>query len=193
MTPAGSNAWRGNSSSEWKTSKSLIRSFLESDLRDSLTIANFLWAMWANRSWSLINGERPEQFAHIAHFWWATWAIHSHHSLKKREWVNCSFKKPTKNTILVKFFWVNRSFLWAKERMSNSLRKNEQFAHLVIYHERFAHSHSFVMSDLSESLTVAHLTWGIWANEQMSKWAMSEWAIPNPAKKQSKTYFKKQI
>ena len=39
---------------------------------------------------SLIFGERPERFAHCAHFWWATWAIHSHRSLKKREWANRS-------------------------------------------------------------------------------------------------------
>ena len=47
--------------------------------------------------------------------------------------------------------------------------------------ERFAHDRSFVLSDLSESLTVAHLIWAKWANEQMSdermsEWAMSEWA-----------------
>ena len=38
-----------------KMSDSLIRSFLVSDLSDSLT--------------SLIFGEQPERFAHIAHFW----------------------------------------------------------------------------------------------------------------------------
>ena len=49
--------------------------------------------------------------------------------------------------------------------------------------ERFAHGCSFPLSD---SLTVAHLSWAIWANssqpliwfeqnEQMSEWAMSEW------------------
>ena len=52
--------------------------------------------------------------------------------------------------------------------------------------EQFAHSHSFVLSDLSESLTVPYLIWAKWANmrwaneqmsdEQMSKWAMSKWA-----------------
>ena len=50
-----------------KMSDSLIRSFLVSALSDSLTIAHFLWATWANRSWSLIFGEWPERFAHIAH------------------------------------------------------------------------------------------------------------------------------
>ena len=37
--------------------------------------------------------------------------------------------------------------------------------------ERFAHSPTFVLSDLSELLTVAHLIRGMWANER----------IPNPA------------
>ncbi len=45
--------------------------FLVSEMSDSLTIAHFLWAPWANCSWSLIFGEQPERFAHIAHFWWA--------------------------------------------------------------------------------------------------------------------------
>ena len=74
-----------------KTSDSLICSFLVSDLSDSLMITHFLWATWANCSWSLIFGERPERLAHIAHFWWATSAIRSHRSPKKREWAICSF------------------------------------------------------------------------------------------------------
>ena len=57
--------------------------FLVSDLSDSLTIAHFLWASGANRTWSLIFGELPERFALIAHFWWATWAIHSHPHQKR--------------------------------------------------------------------------------------------------------------
>ena len=73
-----------------KISDSLIRSFLVSNLSDSLTIAHFLWATWANRSWSLIFGERNERFAHIAHLIWAKWAIHSHRSPKKRKWAKMS-------------------------------------------------------------------------------------------------------
>ena len=78
-----------------KTSNLLIPSFLVSNLSDLVTIAHshFLWETWANRSWSLIFSERPEQFAHIVHFWWVTWAIRSHCSPKKREWANrCFFK-----------------------------------------------------------------------------------------------------
>ena len=39
-----------------------------------------------------------------------------------------------------------------------------------MYHERperIAHSRSFVLIDLSESLTVAHLIWGVWAKERI--------------------------
>ena len=61
----------------WFPSESLVYC---PNMSNSLTIAHFLGATWANRSWSLIFGEWPEQFDHIAHFWWATWAIRSHHS-----------------------------------------------------------------------------------------------------------------
>ena len=63
-----------------KTSDSLIRSFLVSEMSNSLMDAHFWWAKWTNCSWSLIFGEQNEQFAHMAHFWWATWAIRSHRS-----------------------------------------------------------------------------------------------------------------
>ena len=71
-----------------KTSDLLICSFLVSDLSDSLIVNHFWQATWVNCSWSLIFGERPEQFAHIAHFWWATGAICSP---KMREWRKRSF------------------------------------------------------------------------------------------------------
>ena len=40
--------------------------------------------------------------------------------------------------------------------------------------EQFAHGCSFVLSDLSESLTVPHLIWAKWANERMSDEGMSD-------------------
>ena len=49
-----------------KVINSLIRSFMVSDLMDSLTIAHSFWATWAKRSRSLICPERPEPFAHFA-------------------------------------------------------------------------------------------------------------------------------
>ena len=63
--------------------KNKILDFLAKIFWANHSFAHFLWATWANRSWSLIFGEQPERFAHIAHFWWATWAIHSHCSPKK--------------------------------------------------------------------------------------------------------------
>ena len=53
----------------------------------------------------------------------------------------------------------------------------EQFAHIAYFWlvTWVAHSRSFVLSDLSESLTVAHLIWEKWANE----WRANE-QIPNP-------------
>ena len=47
----------------------------------------------------------------------------------------------------------------------------ERIAHSLIYHERperIAHGCSFFMCDLSDSLTVAHLSWAIWANRSQS-------------------------
>ena len=55
--------------------------------------------------------------------------------------------------------------------MSDLLKKNLRFAHLLIFSEqpeRSANSHSFVLRDLSKLFTVAHLIWAIWANERMS-------------------------
>ena len=95
-----------------KRNDSLICSFLVSDLSNSLMIAHFLWATRANRSWLLIFSERPERFAYIAHFWWATWAIHSHRSLKKREWANRSFFfKCTKKVPKIRFSTLSQHFL----------------------------------------------------------------------------------
>ena len=57
--------------------------------------------------------------------------------------------------------------------------------------ERISHGRSFLVSNLSDSLTVAQLSWAIWANrsqsliwfewnERMSEWAMSKWANSQP-------------
>ena len=106
--------------------------------------------------------------------WWATSVIRSYCSLKRREWANHSFKKNLqkmlknipKNTILVKCFERIAHFLWAKEQVSNSLKKRVicSFAllswvtwanrsRLLFCHEwpeRFAHSCSL-------------LSWATWA------------------------------
>ena len=58
-----------------------------------------------------------------------------------------------------------------KEQMSKSLVFFEQIAHSLIYHERpekIAHGRSFVLSNLSDSLTVTHLSWAILGNRSQS-------------------------
>ena len=62
-------------------------------------------------------------------------------------------------------FWANRSFFaqkWTNERYA---QKNERFTHSLIFGERpeqFAHDCSFPLSDVSESLMVAHFWWATW-------------------------------
>ena len=136
------------------------------DLSDSLMVAHFWRASWANRSWSLIFGE-TEQLAHIAHFWWATWAIRSNSSLKKREWAIC--QKVLSLSLICSFIMSNLSELLTAAHLSWATWAI--CSRLLFWYERperFAHSHPFVLSDLSDSLTVAHLIWAKWANEQMS-------------------------
>ena len=53
-------------------------------------------------------------------------------------------------------FQANRSCLPKNEQISDSLKKNERFTHSLIFGEQFAHDRSFPLSDVSESLMVAH-------------------------------------
>ena len=87
----------------------------------------------------LIFGERPERFAHIGHFWWRTWAIRSHRSPKMRE-------------------WANRSFFNKKNNVKHTKKKILDF-----WATNFWANRSFIMTNLSESLTVAQLSWATWA------------------------------
>ena len=91
--------------------------------------------------------------------------------------------------ILVKIFFANCLFFVSDWPICS-------FAHLSwgtwanrICHEwpeQFAHSRSFVLRDLSESLTVAYLIWGRdlskWANEWWENEPLSEWANSQPCK-----------
>ena len=78
-------------------------------------------------------------------------------------------------------FWVNRLFFAKKwvnnERMSKRATWANHAQSLICHEwpERFPHSRSFVMSDLSESLPVAHLIWVIRVNEWMSDERMSKY------------------
>ena len=143
-------------------------------------IARFLW-----KNERMSDSLKKLAIRSNTHFWWATWVILLHRlflvsdlsdsltSLIKIEGMSeslgifLSVQKRTKNTIFIKFFRANRSFAhlsWATWAIcSQALFWHEQ-------PERFAHSRSFVLSNMSESLTFAHL---IWANEQMSDEQMS--------------------
>ena len=169
------------------------------------SLAHFWWVTWAKRWLSfifgeqhidsltlLIFGERPEQFAHITH-------------LKRgnertanffKNWQKCTKKYNFSQQFLSKLLIFlsesgNEWFAKKTEPFTNSLFYHEQperIAHgcsfvmsdlsdsltIALWHEppeRFAHSHSFVLSDVSKSLTVTHL---IRANEWISVEQMSE-------------------
>ena len=111
-------------------------------------------------SWLLIFGEQPERFTHSRPF------VVSDLSdlltlLFKNEGMNESLvlkktlqkliKNEHRNTILLKHFWANCSFF---------VRERAPWANC---------SWSlFIMSDLSDLLTVAHLCEAIWANRSQS-------------------------
>ena len=138
-------------------------------IRSSIFWGNrlFFAKKWANELFA----QKNERFAHFAHFWWATWAICSHCSLKKR------------NERIARFFLNNIQKTNQKNDFSQIFLANRSFAYLswatwamcslpLFLHERpeqFTHSRSFVLSNLRESLTVAHLIWGNeqWANERI--------------------------
>ena len=111
----------------------------------------------------------------VAHFWRATWAICSHRSFlvsDLSDLLTSLIKKGGVSELLVSFktfFLRIARFLWAKERMSDLLKKTSSLAHLSWANrsqaficdeqpKRFAHSRSFDLSDLSK-----------WANSQPCK------------------------
>ena len=160
--------------------------------------------------------QKTERFAH---FLWATWAISSPRSflvsdlsdsftpLIKKEGLSKSLaffktykkmsKKRTKKYDFSQNIWANGSFFVSERANERFAKKNERFAHSLIYQERIAHSRSFLMRDLSDSLTVAHLSWAnnsqllIWSerSERISEWAMSEGANSQPWWRPNKNNF----
>ena len=86
---------------------------------------------------------------------------------------------------------TNHSFFVSERENEQFTQRNERFNFSLIYHERperIAHSCSIVMRGLSDSHTVAHLSWAIWANcaqsliwyERSERWANSQpWFIPS--------------
>ena len=101
--------------------------------------------------------------------------------------------------------------LMINELMSNLLKKNKRFAHLLFYHERpeqiahswaifsqllicheqpeqFPHSCSFVLRDLSKSLKVAFYNEHFWANERWANELMSKFPTLESSKKPPKKF-----
>ena len=138
-------------------------------------IAHFLWATWAICSGSLICLERSEGIAHSRSLdlrkmskwansqpWsWPHGTVSLHNAqgsggIKHRILSGLGIR----STVV----WANGLFLakkWENERFpqtktSDSLIFGEQ-------PEQFAHGRSFLVSDLSKSLMVAHFWWATWA------------------------------
>ena len=107
---------------------------------------------------SLIFGERPEEFAlgrsflvsdlskslMVAYFWWTTWAIRSHRSLKKG---------------------ISESLIFLNQKTYIKLFKSKNVYKTCLKNKILAKKN---LSDLSDSLTVAHLSWAICANRSQS-------------------------
>ena len=138
-------------------------SFLQKNERISDSLNNLVSDL-SDKLTALIFGERPEQFAPIAHYKRGM-------SESLSFLTNLAFIKLTKNKILD--FFSQNFFSICHERP-----------------ERFAHGSSFVLSNLRDSLTVAHLSWLIWANRSKLLFDLSKMSeisklanerIPSPA------------
>ena len=115
-----------------------------------------MWTICSEKTsdW-LIFGERPEPFAHSCSFVMRDLS-NSLISLFKLT------KKCPKNMILFNIFFCKSLVFVSKRAIEQFAIKNKQFAHLLFYHEwpeQIAHSRYFVLSNLSDFLTVAHLSW----------------------------------
>ena len=136
------------------------------------SFAHFWWATWAILSRSIIPSERLSKSLMVAHLSWAIWAICSLRSEGMSE--SFAFLKNFQKTVktykkykFFNFFWANCLFFLSKRENLVIAQKTEWFAHSLFcpeQPERIAHIYSFFMNDLSDSLTVAHLSWVSLAN-----------------------------
>ena len=111
----------------------------------------------------LIFGEPPDPFAHNLSFVMSDLSD-SFTSLFKKEgmWELLIFFKLTQKFNSI---FSCKLLVFASNR-AIKLIKNKWFAFLLFYHEqlkKIAHRCSFVMSNLSDLLTVGHLSWATWA------------------------------
>ena len=141
--------------------KHAICSFLVSDLSDSLMFAQFWWAIWANRSWSLSFVEQPERFAHSHSFVMSDlsnsltslfWKGRMSEALGFLNLQKKTFTKCKKIQIYSIFF---ERFTRCRERKSKWAIHLKKASELLIC--------SFIMSDLQKSIMVTLLSWGTWA------------------------------
>ena len=108
----------------------------------------------------------------IAHFWWVTWAIRSCSlsTLIFVEWNKKNiYKTYQKNDFRQTF--LSKSLIVA--HLSSA--PWEIRSRLLFWYERteqFAHSCSFVLSNLSKSLTVAHLIWAMGEKANSQPWVL---------------------
>ena len=71
---------------------------------------------------------------------------------------------------LIKKEGMSESLFFLKKKMSIKCTQKYDFSQIFLSESLIC---SFIMSDLRESLTVAHLSWAIWGNEQVSDERMS--------------------
>ena len=161
------------------------------------SFAHFWWETWAIQSWSLISSERPERIAHGRSFlvrdlrdllksliFGEQPERFTHIAHKKRGNEQFAHFLNNKNLIynilknkildfLAKFFWANRSiahFLWAT--WANRLRSRI----CLERPEQFALGRSFPLSNLSNLLLVAHLSCA-WVHRHQTGNRRVQWAV----------------
>ena len=132
--------------------------------------AHFWWATWAIRSQLIISSELPERIAHGRLFVLSDLS-YSLTSLRRNEQKFSFFKNFQKNCKMVqkiRFFriFLSEWLIFCERKRNGALCWKKPSASLMCPEqpERIAHICSFVMSDLSDLLTVAHLSWATWAN-----------------------------
>ena len=116
------------------------RSFVLSDLGDTLRVAHFFWSTWANRSFVLSD---LSDTLTVAHFLWSTWAIRSRSliCLERSEQVAHS-----------RSFDLSKMSNWANERWANEripCPAKEQWERFALFHKWIALS---LTKKTSESL-----------------------------------------
>ena len=109
----------------------------------------------------------------VAHFLWATWAIRSHRSFLLSDLSNSLtlLTKRKGNKLFAHFFnnFYFKSYIkHIKNKILDFLSQNLLSESLIC---------SFPLSDLRESLTVAHLSWATWAIHSRRSFPLSNLSV----------------